>query len=74
MFTGVSLGVLGASLGSHWGLAGVSLGSRWGLAGVSLGARWGLAGGSLDIQGYMRRLQSRRCKIVRSYNQLATLK
>ena len=63
-----------APLGSYWGLAGVSLGARWGLAGGSLGARWGLAGGSLDIQGCRRRLQSRRCKIMRSYNQLATLK
>jgi hypothetical protein len=63
-----------APLGSYWGLTGVSLGARWRLAGGSLGARWGLAGGSLDIQGRRRRLQSRRCKIMRSYNQLATLK
>ena len=66
------------SEGTHWRVAEVlseaPLGSYWGLAGVSLGARWGLAGGSLDIQGRRRRLQSRRCKIMRSYNQLATLK
>ena len=85
VFTGVSLGLLGASLESHWGLAGVSLGSRWGLAGGSLGARWGLAGvslgarwglaeGSLDIQGCGRRLQRRILKMMRSYTQLARLK
>ena len=66
------------SEGTHWRVAEVlseaPLGSYWGITGVSLGARWRLAGGSLDIQGHRRRFQSRRCKIMRSYNQLATLK
>ena len=73
-FTGVARGLAGVALGSSWGLAGDLQGTCWVLAGGSLGVRGGLAGGPLDIQGYGRRPQSRRCKMMRSYNQLATLK